>query len=89
MSDLRSSMSDNEGESLRMPRVYAHQTQRQEARHSEHDRICRRSIFLILERDAFHYSPGIDYCADNSVAIREIGIIYKYCEPLKYTGKST
>lgn len=89
MSELRSLVSDNVGDRLRMQRVRAHQTQQQQARHNEIERIRRRSAPVILERAAFHYDPAIDYCADKSVTIGEMITICKYCKALKYTGEST
>jgi hypothetical protein len=88
MSELRSLVSDNEVDRLRMQRVRAHQTQQQRARHNEIERFRRRSAPVILERAAFHYDPAIDYCADKSVKIGEMTIICKYCKALKYSGES-
>lgn len=85
MSQLRYLVVDR----LRMQRVRAHQTQQQQARHNEIERIRRRSAPVILERAAFHYDPAIDYCADKSVTIGEMKIICEYCKALKYTGEST
>ena len=84
MSELRSLVSDNEVDRLRMQRVRAHQTQQQRTRHNEIERFCRRSAPVILERAAFHYDPAIDYCADKSVTIGKMTIICKYCKALKY-----
>lgn len=42
-----------------------------------------------LKREAFHYNPKIDYCADKSVTIREMTIICQHCKTLKYIGEST
>ncbi|XP_044572041.1 uncharacterized protein LOC116655397 [Drosophila ananassae] len=89
MSELRSLVSDNVGDKLRMQRVRVHQTQQQQARHNENERIRRRSASVILERAAFHYDPAIDYCADKTVTIAEMKTLCKYCKALKYTGKST
>lgn len=89
MSELRSLVSDNEVDRLRMQRVRAHQTQQQRARHNEIERFRRRSAPVILERAAFHYDPAIEYCADKSVTIGEMTIICKYCKALKYSGEST
>ena len=43
----------------------------------------------MLERDAFHNDQKIDYCADKSVTIGEMTIVYQYCKALKYSGEST
>ncbi|XP_025831529.1 uncharacterized protein LOC112904787 [Agrilus planipennis] len=89
MSELRSLVSDNEVDRLRMQQVREHQTQQQRARHNEIERFRRRSAPVILERAAFHYDPAIDYYADKSLTIGEMTIICKYCKALKYSGEST
>ena len=54
MSELRSSVSDNVGDRLRMQRVRAHQTQQQQARHNEIDlRVC-------TNLDTGHRIPAAD-----------------------------
>ena len=44
---------------------------------------------MILKRPAFHYDQKIDYCADTSVKMGEMTIIYQYCKALKYSSVST
>ncbi|ESO01532.1 hypothetical protein HELRODRAFT_174488 [Helobdella robusta] len=89
MSDLSYLVSYNKVDMLRMQRVCAHQTQQQQARHNKIERVRRPSASVILEQAAFHYDPAIDYCADKSVTIGEMKIIFKYCKTLKYTHEST
>ena len=86
MSELRSLVSDNVGDRLRMQRVRALQIQQQQARHNEIERIRRRSAPVILERVVFHYDSAMNYCTDNSVTIGEMKIICKYCKSGESTG---
>jgi hypothetical protein len=88
MSELCSRVIENEVDALRIERVCAHQTQ-QRSRQNEIQWFRRRGGNVMRERDAFYNDQKIDYCADTSVTIAEMTIVYQYCKALKYSGEST
>ena len=60
-------MTENEADRLRIQQFREHQTQQQQARCNEINRL-RRSAPVILERVAFNYDRVLDYYTYNSVA---------------------
>ena len=90
LSELCSRVIEIEVVTIRIERVCTNQTQQQQRwRQIELKWFHKLGANIILERAVFHYDQKIDYCADTSVTIGEMPIIWQYCKALKYSGEST